>query len=125
MPLSRKRKKNGKRVGRGERKNFEAHNKRLANMESGLTIQDLINVVAYQDGVQDGTIVADDVIVTMGDDIPVFVGEGENRREIGTASPNKDDPERVSIHITDPGAAQIISGPTGNYSIDKENEDGQ
>lgn len=53
MPISKRRKrKNGKVVGSGERKNRAAHDtrvERLANAESGVTLQELINVLAYQE----------------------------------------------------------------------------
>lgn len=45
MPLSRKRKKRGRVVGRSDKKRRD----RLANLQSDLTLQDLINVVAYQE----------------------------------------------------------------------------
>lgn len=45
MPESKKRKKNGKKVGNGE----AARLKRFDDMESGVSFQDLINVLAYQE----------------------------------------------------------------------------
>lgn len=45
VPESKKRKKNGKKVGNGHAGRIE----RLENMESGVTLQDLINIVAYQE----------------------------------------------------------------------------
>ena len=52
MPKSKKRKKRGKTVSNGEKTRLE----RFANMESGVTLQDLINVVAYQEYVETGEI---------------------------------------------------------------------
>lgn len=51
MPLSRRRKKRGKKVGNGERKNSLAHDQRLeeADISAGVTLQDLINVLAAQE----------------------------------------------------------------------------
>lgn len=52
MPLSRKRKKHGKKVSNGEVKRSRIINERIeraGDQLSGVTLQDLINVVAYQD----------------------------------------------------------------------------
>lgn len=49
MPKSKKRKKNGRPVGTGEDKNRRAHNERLKDQPTGVTFQDLINIVAYQE----------------------------------------------------------------------------
>ena len=43
MPISRKRKKKGKKVGHGSQFHVDP------NKESSITLQDLINVVAYQE----------------------------------------------------------------------------
>ena len=48
MPVSKKRKKNGKKVGNGRAKNARQLES-FGDRESGVTLQDLINVVAYQD----------------------------------------------------------------------------
>ncbi len=51
MPISKRRKrKNGKKVGTGQRIVVDK------NKESRVTLQDLINIVAYQEYVEDGTI---------------------------------------------------------------------
>ena len=50
MPLSRKRKKKGKKVEGGAKITVDP------NKESSVTLQDLINVLAYQEYVKDGTI---------------------------------------------------------------------
>src|SRR5690349_8470523 len=49
----RRRRKNGKKVGNGENK----MSRTFAEMESGVSLQDLINTVAYQDYVKEGKIV--------------------------------------------------------------------
>lgn len=143
MPVSKKRKKKGKVVKRGE------------DRMSHLTLQDLINVVAYQEAhpeeAQSGgaaeiqtvndidlenpdhqavikavqslgehTVFADDAVVHIPEVVPVTVGEGENKREIGTASPIPGDPDHLSINITDREILDQLEGPS-SYSIDKEN----
>lgn len=122
MPISRRRKKKGKPVGNGESKNRAAHEDRMETMKSGVTLQDLINAVAFQEH-QKGNKVADDAVVNIPEVIPVTVGEGDEKREIGTAVHTPGE-EIVDITITDPQASEIIAGPMGNYSIDKETEDG-
>lgn len=130
MPLSKKRKKKGKKVKHDPHQRF-----------SGLTLQDLINVVAYQEthgltkpttidftnpdtqavikAVDSAGIVMDlEPLDEIAEDAVVTMGEGENKREIGTASPIPGDPEHMSIHITDPEVLSTVQGPMGNYSID-------
>lgn len=114
MPVSKKRKKKGKPVrGRVASENL-----------SGVTLQDLINVLAYQEYVQDGTIVRDDVKVTIPDEIPVNVEDADgNKRQVGTATPIPGDPEHVSISFTDPVAKAAITTIAGSdYSIAKNEE---
>lgn len=117
MPKSKKRRrKDGKKLGNG----LSAHNNRTgraADIESRVTMQDLINLIAYQEYVKDGTIVDENVIVSTDGDIPVFSGEGENRRQIGTASHIPDDPEHLSIRITDAEAISQEILSEGTYSI--------
>jgi hypothetical protein len=123
VPISRKRKKNGKKV---QRKPVQPSD----DLSAGVSLQDLINVVAYQQYVEDGTIegpqipdqstrIADDVKITMPEVVPVTIGEGVEKRQIGTASPIEGDPEHVSIHITDPEVTEQIRDK-GSYSIDKD-----
>lgn len=123
MPVSKKRKKKGKSVGNGEPKNRQKHEARvreIGSMESAVSLQDLINAVAYQD--KHG-IVADDAVVHIPETLPVTVGEGEDKREVGTASPIPGDEGAVSINITDPDILEQIQSP-GNYSIE-ETQDGR
>lgn len=102
MPKSKKRKKNGKTVGNGEKTRLE----RFANMESGVSLQDLINVVAYQEYVASGEIVpregdafADDIKIDIPEELPVTIEENGEQVRIGTASAIPGDPESISIMI--------------------------
>lgn len=54
MPVSKNRRKNGKKVKRirGKAARIQARDEDLASMQSGVTLQQLINVVAYQDHVK-------------------------------------------------------------------------
>lgn len=122
MPLSRKRKKKGKVVGNGEKsRQSKIDNSSYSDQPSGVTLQDLINVMAYQQYVEDGTIVADDVTVHIPEVIPVTVGEGDDKREVGTATPIPGDEGALSFNITDPEILSTIQGPVDHYSIDEEN----
>lgn len=127
MPVSKKRKKKGKKVGNGE--NSRIDTSAYSDFSAGVTLQDLINVVAYQEYTQKDvdltTQIAADATVHMEGPVPLVVGEGDDKREIGTASPIPGDPDHISIHITDPEVARTVHGPIGDYSIDKENEDGR
>ena len=115
MPISRRRKrKDGKTV---KRKEEGARIVVDPNKESHVTLQDLINVVAYQEYVKDGSIVPEDVEIQMADEIPVnIINEDGSRTQVGTAARNPEDPDRVSIDINDPRAAAIIRGAA---SLDK------
>lgn len=57
MPLSRRRKKKGKVVKNDPQK--RAQRLEEADISSGVSLQDLINVLAYQEYVKDGTISTD------------------------------------------------------------------
>lgn len=130
MPKSKKRKRKGGVVAKYNR---DRRNQRIDEnsygdgISAGVSLQDLINVVAYQEYVNDGTIIADDAKITLADDVPVTVGEGEDKRRVGTASAIPGDPEHVSINFDDPDTAAIIKAVHDRdaYSIDKENEDGR
>lgn len=125
MPLSRRRKKKGKAVGNNaaSRKSRIDENS-YANQPTAVTLQDLINVVAYQEYVKDGTIVAEDAKITVADDAIVTVEDADgNKRQVGTAHAIPGDSAHVSLHITDPETQKIVQGPIGNYSIDEENQD--
>lgn len=60
MPISKKRKKNGKKVGGGVAARRAARDAELAEIQrdSGVSLQDLINTVAYQEYVAEGKIEA-------------------------------------------------------------------
>lgn len=147
MPESKKRKrKNGKKLGNGEQKNFN----RFSDKESGLSLQDVINMVAYQDYVADGKIDSDQVLadakvmnpaledvanqfgegyvidenaeIHIPDEIPVTIGEGDGKRQVGTATPVPGDPGAMSIQINDKAVKDMVHGPVGNYRINKEQE---
>ena len=123
MAVSKKRKKNGKKVGNGTARQsaqVKSRIERFAEQESSLSLQDLINVVAYQEYEKDGTIVDGEVVVEMADDIPVnVINEDGTRRQVGTAVKieGRDD---LSIRVTDHDIIQKLSDPGAKYSIDKE-----
>lgn len=119
MPIS-KRRKNKK--GKAVKHNPYKEPAGLADRESAVSLQDLINVVAYQ---ETHPVEAVGPLVHIPDSVPVVVGEGDDKREVGKASPIDGDTEHVSIHITDPGALKLVQDPDGHYSIDKEIADGR
>lgn len=119
MPVSKKRKKNGKVVKNSAARRGRRLETTAAEQPSGVSLQDLINVLAYQEYVKDGTIVAPDTSIHIPETIPLTVGEGDDKRQVGTATPIPGDEEHLSINITDPEIQEKISG-TGNYSIDEE-----
>ena len=134
MPKSRIRKrKNGKKVGKGARITVDPEK------ESSITLQDLINAVAWQESQKsdddptklvgpsteelvrgeieaNGDILASDAEIDVPDSVPVYVGEGENRIQIGTAKPASDS-SASDITITDPEVMAKIQNPS-NYSPD-------
>lgn len=121
MPISKRRKKKGKTVKHSADKRSRVLNERLERVgeqESAVSLQDLINVLAYQEYVNDGTIIAPDVKVTMAEEVPVTV-EDENgvKQRIGTAYPIEGDPLHVSIQLDNPG---LILDPSTTYSIGEE-----
>lgn len=68
LPKSKKRKKDGKKV--------QGHGAQIVvdpDAESSVTMQDLINVLAYQEYVKDGKIVEGDVVIESGDNAPVRI----------------------------------------------------
>lgn len=146
MPISKKRKKKGRVVGKGARLKVDP------NKESSITIQDLINVVAYQEfkegsydppvseevaelyakvQVKEDTEIAPNVILradsvmNIPGTIPVNIENSRGEKiGIGTASPIEGDPGHVSIQITDERILDMIRGPIGAFSMDQEeNED--
>lgn len=133
MPVSKKRKKKGvvARFNR-DRRRHELE-EQMRNQSSGVNLQDLINMVAYQEyqeaGVIDGPAIPDNVEISpdceiiFDKDVPVVIGEGEEKRQIGTASPIPGSPGHASIQLTDDEVLRQVRGPVGNYSIDKEQED--
>lgn len=111
MPKSKNKRKNGKQVSHNADKRAE----RMSNMDSGLTLQDLINVVAYQDYVADGTIVpeksySDDVIEgeVVSEEFPLMAIESEEHLQIGTLSLVAGDPDSVTVDLTDEEAVGHI-----------------
>lgn len=128
MPVSKNRRKNGKKVKHSPAKRDQRLKEIEADLEygqAGVSLQDLINVVAAQEHAKDGTIVADDVKVDMPEEVPVYDGEGEDRKQIGTAARIPGDDDHVSIKFDDPEAAKIIRAASGSdYSIE-ENQDGR
>lgn len=132
MPVSKKRKgKKGKPVKRG------------TDRLSSLTLQDLINVVAYQEAhpeearvqvrvddlIEDEhTVLAEDAVVNIPTDLPVMAENGDGtKRRVGTASVIPGDDNSLSIRIDDPNFTPAFTGEqcTPNFSIEpKENEDG-
>lgn len=124
MPLSKRRKKKGKVV----KNNPDRRAQRLeeADIRAGVSLQDLINVVAYQEYVKDGTIIADDAKIDIPVELPITVedeDEDGNKRRVGTATtiPGTDG---VSINITDPDFEPVFHGDTPNFSIDKVEDQG-
>lgn len=115
MPISRKRKKNGKKVKKGTLTIDP-------NKESSVTLQDLINVLAYQEYVKDGTIIADDAKINVPVELPVTViDEDGNKRRVGTATTIPGDDNEVAFHIDDPDFEPMFHDGKPNFSIDKEN----
>lgn len=133
MPVSKKRKrKNGKKVRMG--RTWSREEIEEVNRPAGVSLQDLINVVAAQDFKKDPEAyakkhpevkLADDVKVHIPEEVPVTIGEGEDKHEVGTATQIPGDEEHLSIQITDPEVLKAIQGPIGDFSIEKENEDGR
>jgi hypothetical protein len=134
MPISKRRKKKGKPVGKGTRITVDPEK------ESSVTLQDLINALAWQESQKpdddptklvgpsmeelvrgqveaNGDILADDAVINVPDSVPVYVGEGENRVQIGTAQP-KAGSEATDITITDPEVMAKVQNPD-NYSVGK------
>ena len=122
MPISKKRKKNGKKVKSSATKRAQRLEEASADISSGVTLQDLINVLAYQEYTKDGTIVADDAVVHIPGEIPVSVGEGENKRQIGTAV-QVEGRDELSVRVTDHEMIQRLSDPNAQYSISTEDEE--
>ena len=133
MPRSKKRKKNGKKVGNGAAKNNALANERLervGEMESEVTLQDLINMVAYQeyealglyDKGEDVKVVdIPESVVDIPESVPVtFYGPDGTKRQIGTASPIPGEEGRVSVHIDDEDFRNEILMPSSDFSIDFE-----
>jgi hypothetical protein len=127
MPISRRRKKKGKTVrGHGAKIKVDP------DKESSVTLQDLINAVAWQESqkpdddptkMRGPVEVSDDVVVHYADNMPVYVGEGENRIQIGTADKIPGANDSVSIRITDPEVMDMVRGPMSDFSIDKEHDE--
>lgn len=139
MPKSKLRKKKGKAVKKGTLRVDP-------NKESNVTLQDLINVYAYQEYVKDGTInpkttgfdmmtenqimdfkdgtiVSDDVKVHIPEIVPVTIKDKDgNKRVVGTASPIPGDEQHLSVHVTDLDIRKAIQGRS-HFSIDKENNE--
>ena len=118
MPKSKNKRKNGKQVKHNANRRLE----RFEETPSGVSLQDLINVVAYQQYVEDGTIMADGAEVYIPTEVPVTVGEGEEKRQVGTAVqvPGRDE---LSVRITDHDMIQAISDPSSSYSISTEDQE--
>ena len=123
MPISKKRKKKGKTI--------QGHGARIVvdpNKESNVTLQDLINALAYQEFMASpDVVIADDVKVEFADDIPVTItNEDGTKTRVGTATPIPGgDGQHVSVQINDSEILKMIQGPMGEFSIDKEHEDGR
>lgn len=128
MPLSKNRRKNGKKVIRGKaarQRARAAEIELLKDKPSHLTLNDLIRVVAYQESLKgENTVVADDATVTMPDEVPLYMGE-DKTRAVGTVSKIPGDPEHVSINITDDEILKQVQGPVDHFSIAEENQDGR
>lgn len=128
MPVSKKRKrKNGKSVSYRQFGRDRRELDSTGDLTAGVTLQDLINMVAYQEYVESGVIanvaIPDTATVTYADDLPVTVGEGDEKRRVGTATPIEGQPGHVSIQFDDPDTAAIIRAvDSSDYSIGKENE---
>lgn len=122
MPESRKRKKDGKTVGNGKQKRVERL-ERAGDMETGVTLQDLINTLAYQEYVKDGTIVAEDAKITIPDEIPVTVDQGDEKRVVGKATRIPGAEKTLSINITDPEALAQVKTQAEIYSIYSEEQE--
>lgn len=130
MPVSKKRKKKGKKVGNGK----VSRVRQFAERPSGVSLQDLINVLAYQEYVKDGSIVADDAKVTVADPLPVTIEDADgNKIQVGTAERIPGDPNALSIKLDDiptvnfedPKVASVIQAlsDASHYSISEETED--
>lgn len=111
MPKKKSKRKNGEIV----QHNADKRSARLDDMDSGLTLQDLINVVAYQEYVADGTIAAeetysDDVIEgeVVSEEFPLMAIESEEHLQIGTLSLVAGDPDSVAVDLTDEEAVGHI-----------------
>lgn len=130
MPRSKKRKKHGKKVGNGAGKN-QALAGRLADRESEVTLQDLINMVAYQEyealGLYDK---GEDVDIHAPEEpekaVPLTVENADGtKRQVGTATPIPGREGYVSIHIDDAELRQELDVARGDASIDFEDPNTQ
>jgi hypothetical protein len=65
-------------------------------------------------------VVDDDVKIDFPEEVPLTIGEGADKREIGTATPVPGSPGQVSIHINDPETVGLLSDHGDHYSIEKE-----
>lgn len=94
MPVSKKRKKNGKKVKSNDYRRARRVEKVADEQMTGVTLQDLINVLAYQEYVKDGTIVPDE----------------------------KDIPTIADIDFDDPDVAAVINAVDKASHIDENEE---
>lgn len=143
MPISKKRKKKGKSVRRGT---FKVD----PNKESSISLQDLINVVAYQEAkagrytppvvdmpqageiyakvwthedteIAPNVIVRADAVVDIPETASVNIEDSRgNKIGVGTVSRIPGDDNHVSLNITDPDILAMVQGPIGEYSIDNK-----
>jgi hypothetical protein len=129
MPLSKNRRKNGKKILRGKARQEERARElaRLSNPISALTLQDLINVVAVQESQKNGpTVVAEDATINFADNLPVTItNEDGTKRVVGTAAKIPGDENGLSINITDPDILEQVQGPVDHFSIEEETQDGR
>jgi hypothetical protein len=121
MPISKKRKKKGRVVKNNAARRSKRLESSAADISAGVSLQDLINVVAYQEYVKDGTIVADDAKFNIPVEMPITtVGEDGTKRRVGTAitTPGSD---HVEMRISDPDFTPAFEDDVANFSIEKEN----
>lgn len=124
MPRSKKRKKNGKKVGNGQSKNLVAHTERMERAEeqlSGVTLQDLINVVAFQEYKDQGVYAEEPEKV-----VPLTVeNEDGTKRQVGTATTIPGKEGYVNVYIDDEDLRQELSVARKDVSIDFEDPNTQ
>lgn len=135
MPISKKRKKKRGAIAKYNRlKRREAMLVQGEDMTSGVTLQDLINMVAYQEYVEAGKIQNDQIEMDstakvefeVSPGTPVTVERDGERVVVGSADPIPGDPQHFSAYITDPEVYRRfydLNADQFSFEEPKENDD--